>query len=206
MRLGRDEMRELMAFADGELEGEARERAARLVAQSEEAARLVETLQSPALARALADVMDERVAAGAADGIADAVMAKLGATSAGASVVRIEDARPARTRRTRVQVAIASSLTALALAAGVALYVQASREPEAASPVASMGIPSQTAKPLATAVLAEQQGVQVDEIDSPRHDVHVFEIPAGSAAAAAANPPHPSSVVIMIEDDPGGAP
>jgi hypothetical protein len=210
MRLTRQAMLDLMALADGELDAESRERAERLVAESDEARRVVETMRAPALAGALGDVLDARTPA--ADGIADAVMARLqGEAPVGGNVVRLADARAsAPSRGARVPIAVASSLAALAIAAGVALFIQARNQSDPA-PVASVepprGIPSQSAKPLASVtVLAQQQGVEVDEIDSPSHDVHVFEIPVGSAAAAAAYPPNASSVVIMIEDDPGASP
>jgi hypothetical protein len=44
--------------------------------------------------------------------------------------------------------------------------------------------------------------VELDEIDSPSHDVSVFEI-SGAAVEVAANTPAPSSVVIWIDDEPG---
>jgi hypothetical protein len=210
MRLTREAMLDLMALADGELDGEARDRAERLVAENDEAQRLVETMRAPALAAALGDVLDGQSAA--ADGIADAVMARLADPSVGTggSVVKLADARAAASRTRRGPIAVASSLVALAIAAGIALYVQSRDQANSAVPVASVevphGIPSQSAKPLASVTVAVQQGVQVDEIDSPSHDVHVFEIPVGSAAAAAAYPPNASSVVIMIEDDPGASP
>ena len=68
MRLTREAMLDLMALADGELDGEARDRAERLVAENDEAQRLVETMRAPALAAALGDVLDGQSAA--ADGIA----------------------------------------------------------------------------------------------------------------------------------------
>jgi hypothetical protein len=213
MRLTREAMLELMALADGELDGDALRRAEKLVAENDEARRVVETMRAPALAGVLGDVLDGRSAA--ADGIADAVMAKLrgGADAnadAGGAVVRLADARAkAASRSPRTAIAVASSLAALAIAAGIALYVQARNQADPDLPVASVnvphGIPSQTAKPLASVTVLEQnQGVQVDEIDSPSHNVHVFEIPVSSAAAAAAFPPNASSVVIMIEDEPSG--
>jgi hypothetical protein len=64
--------------------------------------------------------------------------------------------------------------------------------------------------PSASAMAADQvrphlqqgaKGVEVDEIDSPTHDVTVFEIPANGMAAAASGGA-PPSVVIMIEDEP----
>jgi hypothetical protein len=222
MRLSRDAMLALMALADGELEGEERARAEKLAAESEEARRVVEAMRSPALGAFLGDALEER--SGAADGIADAVMARLtGADSPGETggVVRLADARARR--GPRLQIAVASGLAALAVAAAIALWFQSRDQIEQlGSPVASVGVPvmpapSEVVEPLPTAqsatALAQEAkgppGVEVDEIDSPSHDVHVFEIPVGepaSTAAAAAQVPKASSVVIMIEEEPGSTP
>ena len=53
MSLSQETLFDLMALADGELEGDARERAEKLVSQSEEARRIVEGMRSPALGRLL---------------------------------------------------------------------------------------------------------------------------------------------------------
>jgi len=206
-------MLELMALADGELEGADKERAERLVAQSAEARRIVEGLRAPAVGAWLAESMDARAAAAGADGIADAVMARLQRDAKGASsdldgggVVRITDAKGGR-RASRVQVVAAVAGAALALAAGIAFYVRSdSPRDELRAPVASVGGPSVDVQPPPAARSAVAQGgttpshgVEVDEIDSPSRGVSVFEIPMG---AAAANASAPSSVVIWIEDDP----
>jgi hypothetical protein len=214
-----------MALADGELEGEERERVERLAAESAEAQRVVEAMRSPALGVFLVGAFEGKAAA--ADGIADAVMARIGHEGAGAGagaetggVVRLADVR---TRRgPRVQLLVASGLAALAVAAAIALWFQ-SRDvlqlggSPVASVVAPMPVPSVEPIKLPTAqsaaALAQEAkgppGVEVDEIDSPSHDVHVFEIPVGepsSTAAAAAHVPRASSVVIMIEEEPGSSP
>jgi hypothetical protein len=209
MSLPKETLIDLMALADGELEGDALEQAERLMAGSDEARLIVEAMRAPGLGALLDEVMTER--AGAADGIADAVMGKLAqAGQAGASeeggVVRLADAR-ARGRRTgpRTQL-VAGALTALALAAGVAIYVRSNQDSgDLHSPVASVGNPAVDMQP-PPSTLAQaarpRQDVEVDQVESP-HDITVFSIPLGGAAAAAANPANPSSVVIMIEDDPG---
>jgi hypothetical protein len=220
-------MLELMALADGELEGEERAGAEKLATESEEARQLVEAVQSPALGLFLADALEER--ASAADGIADAVMARLqaGAGAGGGAemggVVSLADAR-ARRVGPRVQIALASGLAALALAAAIALWFQSRDQISSlGSPVASVGVPvvlpspSDQVRPPPTAQsaagLAQEAprlpGVEVDEIDSPSHDVHVYEIPVGEptpSAAAAAHIQKASSVVIMIEEEAGSTP
>jgi hypothetical protein len=218
MSLSPETMTELMALADGELEGEARERAERLAAESEEARQLVEAIRSPVLGTLLARVMNERTAA--ADGIADAVMAKLEAAkrsgkrdAVDGGVVRLSDAR-ARRGITRGQLAVLGG--ALVLAATILLYMRSSQDgldrpaPVASVVLPSSSLPSAEARPIpAPSALAQgahpAQGVEVDEIDSPAHDVTVFEIPV-SGMAAAASGGTPSSVVIMIEDEPVAKP
>ena len=215
MSLSRETMTELMALADGELEGDARARAEKLAAESDEARRVVEAMRSPALGMWLAEAMEERMTA--ADGIADAVMAKIDGARRDAGiegVVRLSDARARRSGITRGQVAVAVGF--LALAATVLLYMRNDRDgTDAVAPVASVAPPAVTPSvapqpdPAASAMAADQvrphlpqiKGVEVDEIDSPAHDVTVFEIPA-SGVAAAAGGGAPPSVVIMIEDEP----
>jgi hypothetical protein len=212
MSLSRETMVELMALADGELEGEALARAEKLAADSDEARRVVEAMRAPALGLWLAEGMDVRTAA--ADGIADVVMAKIDGARREAGiegVVRLSDSRARRSRITRGQVAVAAGF--LALAATILLYMRNDREgTEGVASVASVAptvaLPSAEVQPPAppASALAQQggepaKGVEVDEIDSPTHDVTVFEIPGSGMAAAASGGP-PPSVVIMIEDEP----
>jgi anti-sigma factor RsiW len=175
-------MMDLMAFADGELEGEDRARVERLVAENSEARNVVEAMRSPAIGAWLEGEMAERTAA--ADGIAGAVMAKLPARGP-------SRARPA---------VVISIGAALALAAGVALILRSQGETtESHVPVASVESPIIDMQPPPGAAQRPTQGVEVDEVDSPSRDISVFEIPVPGAAAANAN--GPSSVVIMIEDE-----
>jgi hypothetical protein len=217
MSLSRETMIELMALADGELEGPARERAEKLVAESEEAQRVLEAMREPAVGLWLGEAM--RARAGAADGIADAVMAEIASQSEGAAarardeggVVRLAGPHGRRGTRRRLAAAVAAVGGALALAAAVALYARSGADSDGArAPVVSEP-PSRTTGqapgPVRSALVQYRvppaQGVEVDEIDSPSRGVSVFEIPLGSAAAAAATPAGPSSVVIWIDDDPG---
>jgi hypothetical protein len=202
MSLPQETMLQLMAFADGELEGEEQARIETLVAQSTEARQVVDALRSPVLGAWLNEEMNARAVA--ADGIADAVMASLGkAEPAGkgreGEVVRLAD-------RGGRKVVVGAVVAALALAAGVALYVgSVGSGPDAAkAPVASVGVPSVDVQPPPAAVAQRpSQGVEVDEVDSPARGFSLFEIPVGGSPAGAANAAGPSSVVIMIDDDPG---
>ncbi len=198
MSLPHETLLDLMALADGELEGGERVRVERLVAESDEARRVVETMRSPAIGAFLADEVSARADA-AADGIADAVMARLeaeagAAETSSARAVRLGDARARRSMRGP---ALGGITAALALAAGLALYVR-SGAGDGRAPVASAGEPALPAP--AAVAQRPAQGVEVDDVDSPSRAISVFEIPLGAGAARAAGP---SSVVIMIQDDPG---
>jgi hypothetical protein len=214
MSLSRETMTELMAFADGELDGEARERVEKLAAESHEARQVIDAMRAPALGFWLAEAMEERTAA--ADGIADAVMGKIETARRDAGikgVVRLSDPRARRSRVTRGQVAAVAGF--LALAATIVLYMRNDREgtvgvaavasavvPAVVVPSAEMqAAPPASAMAQAPHVQQAGPGVEVDEIDSPAHGVTVFEIPAGGMAAAASGGA-PPSVVIMIEDEP----
>jgi hypothetical protein len=207
MSLPQETMLQLMAFADGELEGEDRARIEALVAQSGEARQVVEAMRSPVIGTWLGQEMDARGAA--ADGIADAVMDSLvkaePAGGGGGGVVRLAERSSGR-KGARVQVVAGVVVATLALAAGVTLYVSSMDQgtERAKAPVASVETPSvdiQAPPAPATAVAqGPSQGVEVDEVDSPSRGFAVFEIPVGTGAAKAAGP---SSVVIMIDDDPG---
>jgi hypothetical protein len=214
--LSRETLLDLMGFADGELEGEARDRAEKLVASSEEARRVVEAMRDGTLGAWLGEVTQDRAIAAGADGIAEAVMAKVAAVHPGVVRVAPSPLPPpvpigdlSARRAFRGWGAVRGGL-ALAIAAGVAaLYVRMQpTRPEGHSPVAQVGpsaalpeAPSLTPTALAQGGPAVH-GVEVDEIDSPSHGISVFEIPMG-AAAAAASPGHAASVVIWIEDEPG---
>jgi anti-sigma factor RsiW len=208
--LPRETLIELMALADGELEGSARERVERLVAEDDEARRVVEAIRAPGGVGAwLGDAVQARSAA--ADGIADVVMTRLEEPDRQQDGVAKRVAFVA-SRRSPARVASAIVGAAFALAAGVFLYLRSDEASQRdRAPVASVETPATTATvPAGVTAVAQQgggapsQGVQVDEIDSPSRGVSVFEIPLGSAAAAA-GPAGPSSVVIWIDEDPAAA-
>jgi hypothetical protein len=151
--LPREAQLEVMALADGELEGDERQRVERLVADDEEARRLFEAMRSPLLAMWVNEATREQ--SGAAAGIADNVMARLSVRpdQAQGGVVRrapsddrgdrTERAGRAGRARARGPVRFAAVVGALALAAGVALYARTMVEPPGSrySPVASVQPP-----------------------------------------------------------------
>jgi hypothetical protein len=185
MKLKRDVAVELMGLADGELEGEAEQRA-RTLAKAEPGARqLVADLRDPRMAAWLRMAMDEHATGAAADHVVDDVMARLATPSGGAGGVRV----PAR----RLLDPWARVGVALALAAGVTMYVAARHA--RLGPIA--GDPS----PVGSALVAGSAlggGVELREIDA-LSEVSVFEI-AGARGPGAEKAP-PSSLVIWIEDE-----
>jgi hypothetical protein len=207
MTLSRETVLELMALADGELDGDERARAEQVVAQNTEAKALLSGFRAAQLGRWIAAAEENRVSA--ADGIGHAVMARVAQQAAEeGGGVRFAHAS-GRARDWRVGVAAPAAFAALALAAGVALMASGGEreaEPNAPAPVASVAVPvasdeEPSARGLAMHAPVAPMGVEVDEIDTQSRDVSVFEIPVG--AAAAANASQPSSVVIMIEEEPG---
>jgi hypothetical protein len=177
MTLPRETMLELMALADGELEGEARARAEALAAQNEDARRVVDSMREAGVRLWLNDVVEHR--APAADHIADTVMARLGAA---------EGHQPrARTRQSpRVAMARAAFGVALAIAAAVAIYVGQRKAEHAPTAAVATSAGESTGR----------GAVEVDEIDSMAH-VSIFQI------SAIANPSARSSVVVWVDDESG---
>jgi hypothetical protein len=202
MSLSPETLVDLMALADGELEGADLERVERLVGESEEARVALGAMRSPVVGDWLRGELGPRLAA--ADAIADTVMGRLEGASAPAPLVSLARSG-VRRGRSRTPMVAGAAVAALALAAGVTLYVSSqggTMGPRA--PVASVAVPPVDVAP-APSALAERpsQGVEVDEVDSPSRGVSVFEIPVTASPGAAAKAAGPSSVVIMIEDDPG---
>jgi hypothetical protein len=194
--------------------GEARDRAERLLKDSEEARRVFDAMRSPRLGAWLAQVVPP--SAGAADEIADRVMAKLEAAQDsphGGVVRRMGLGARDRSRFQKRAVAVTGVLTLAAAVAMYARFVVDSSDGSRSAPVASAPLP-QAEEPRSSGGMAQPpgavtraegaaaQGVEVDEIDSPGHRVSVFEIPA-TGAAAMAGTGSPSSVVVWIEDDRG---
>lgn len=207
MSLPRETMLELMALADGELEGEARGRVEALLARNDEARRVVESMRSTVVGEWLADALEPRMHA--ADGIADGVMARLDASAVAAvsepvPVIRLPPRRSSAGlgRSSRFGLAAALFGSSLAVAAAVALYVRSGERSHGPAPVASVPLATVERPPESTMVTAGQEGagagrgVQVEEIDSAQR-VSIFEI------SAMANASEPSSVVVWIDDDPG---
>jgi hypothetical protein len=203
MSLSRENLLELMALADGELEGEARTRAEALLAKDPEAQRALEALQAGAVGEWVARFAEDGAVKAGADSIADAVMANVAASRAPTKL----DAARARRRNVAAVAALA-----VAMAAGVAAYVRSDKTPP--GPVASDTTPTRSTAPtippsegpteIATndTLNAAGRGVELEEVES-LSAVSVFYVPAVAAPANA----NASSVVIWIDDtapEPGG--
>lgn len=205
MSLSHETLIELMSLADGELEGEAKLRAEKLVAESEEARRALEGFQAPHVGMWLSESLERRAAAAGAGQIADAVMRELAADPPAASGVvsptRLEEARARKASKGRVFVAAVCAVAALA--AGVAVFIRSGLgEHGDRMPVASVGMPSVDMQGPPPGQAPPGSGVEVDEVDSPSRGISVFEIPLRDLGKASASAGHsPSSVVVWIDDE-----
>ena len=209
MSLSHEQVLQLMAYADDELEGDERAAVEALLATDDDARCVVAAMSGSAVSEWVARAHEERAVAAGADSIADAVMARVASDDGShANVSSLDAMRERRARRMQAGGTIAAIA---AIAAGVFFYVGSQSGPTHApgGPLASMA-PSEpeTAQPPAPSAervdpeqVAQASGtgtVQVNEIDSPSHDVSVYEVPA---AAAAANVNSAASVIIWIGDD-----
>jgi hypothetical protein len=186
--LSRETVLELMALADGELDGEAKERTEKLALQSQEARRVVDAMRATELRTWLGEAIAQR--APAADRIANDVMAKLASMPPAQPGGKSPSAR--RPRLVTMSIVAAS---ALAIAAGLVVVLRSGdRRAESAQVVAGGGA---GVSPVLSAPLAggSKRGVEVEEIDSTAR-VSIFEISAIANASA------PSSVVVWIDDEP----
>lgn len=196
MTLSREAMLQLMSLVDGELDGDDRARAEKLVASSAEARGVVEAMRARGLGGFLGPMEDDRAASAGADGIADAVMAQVAALApAGGTVTRIGEARARRGSRV-----VAAMAAAAALAAGAALLMRSGMTgAPVPAPVAS--VPSTADSLVAFQQAGPASAIEVNEVDSPSRGISVFEIPM--IGAAAAQPSRASTVVVWIDDEPG---
>ena len=234
--LTRDAMLELMAYADGELEGDDLARVEALVASSDEARRIVQSMGGVADWVRVADEESPRREAThrMADGIADGVMAQIAMSGASlpglaaSSTISLEAGRARRASRgvpqSRARRLAAAGAGLLALAAGTVLFLRSNGPgvdaPHAAHTKATKSVVAQSEGPsigplpgsaaanagveaVAQTGADDVSGVDVEQVESPSHQVSVFYLPAVAAAAAGSNA---SSVVVWIGDDkaPGG--
>ena len=192
MSLSRQNMLDLMAYADGELPAEDRARVEQLLASSEAARRVVGSFND------LGDWVDEayeQPSAVLSNAIATVVMARVKSLPQPARAGAVVDLASAR--RTRVVTVV---VAAAALAAGVMLYNRDDRTARSTDPAPAPPIPALSSAPRPPKIeVAAAGGVDVEHVESPTHEVSVFYLPAVAAANA-------SSVVVWIGDDDKGAP
>jgi hypothetical protein len=195
-------MIELMALADGELDGEARARAEALVASNDEARALVRELRRGHVGSWLRESFDRRAEVSRADGIVAGVMTRIGAAPSAPAPTQARRQTRQQTRHVvRARPWVALGGVVLAAAAGIVLYLRRPPAPEVAStPRATSHSVDLASQPTEDALAS---GVEVDEIEAPARGVSVFEIPVGEATAAAGAGHRTSSVVVWIDDSPG---
>lgn len=222
MKLARETALTLMQYVDGELAGDEKAHVEALLRDDPEARTFVAELEQ--LGRTVESVI---LARGQTFDVADDVMKAIDDEAPISEVPEVKPSRPklvvvpggkkdepeeaapaAETSRLR-RVAVVAVAT-LALAAGVAFFLQKNNAPEQAahkSPaprgpvtgeVAIEG-PRGPAAPESVAASEPSAGsVHVDQVQAPSHGVSVFELPETNAAS--------SSVVVWIDESVGGQP
>jgi len=193
---GHDALLDLMAYADGELEGEAAARVDAWVARDEVAARWVEEFRT--LSECISVTEGARRPPEGADTIADAVMAKVGPLS--------PDRPNAEPKVVRIRRAFAAGAvsTVFALAAGWWLFFRTwgpMDDPDRSAVKAPVAVvsppPSAKASPAessAVAVQSDPGGVELEQVESPTREISVFYVPALSGESA-------SSIVVWVGED-----
>jgi anti-sigma factor RsiW len=186
MSLSDQQMMDVMAYADGELEGADLERIMTLVESDAEAKELFASM------RAIGDGVRGSFDVPKID-LGDVLMREIKPND-------LDKARIRRTARTRMFV-VATALTALA--AGVLFYMR-DRE----SQTTGQGTPSATSSQSVLA-LADEKGVVLDFVDTPT-PVTVFYVPAESTTSGAEGKTSdtPQSVVVWVDEPapPGTTP
>jgi len=172
------QMMDVMAYADGELDGEDLERVRVLVTTNAEAKELLSSL------RAIGDGVRSSFNVGDID-VRDVVMQKVTPND-------LDKARIKRTARTRIVVVSASLL---ALAAAILFYVRDTSTHGATGQTNTAGTATQTVLASANAT-----GVEVDFVDTPSA-VSVFYVPSSAVGAEEGATETAPSVVVWINDD-----
>jgi anti-sigma factor RsiW len=200
MSAASERMLKLMAYADGELEGDERLEVEELLATDSDAASIVAQMGS----------LGEFVRLGHEDAVApriakidltDAIMAAVAnekteqaGAKPGASNVASFDA--ARARRRKIGTV---TVAALALAASLFFVIRQNQQAEApiahvpAKPAKVEAVtPAATEAPPAGALASTGPGVEVDAVESPGHSVSVFYLPSESELS--------TSVLVWVDE------
>lgn len=166
-----DRLLKLMAYADGELEGEERAEVEQLIASDERAKRTVAQMRSlGAVVRATHEADAKNIAS---FDIADEVMAKLPREAETSNVV------PLHAQRARGKVYVGVAI--LAVAAAVAIFMRGANEE---APIAK--------GPPAAPVAGDQVNIEVDAVQSPGVSVSVFQMPDEGSLT--------TSVVVWVDE------
>jgi hypothetical protein len=220
--LSKDELLELMAYGDGEIDGSKLAEIEALVAKSDLAKRVL--ARQGALRPWAARTRDVTIRG--SEGIAQAVMARMARIEelGGATVLRVPGERvrrglhlPRAVRALGVVPRIATGFVAIAaVAASVGLaYFWLRGAPGHQAPVAAQDrkilgpsptLPVPAAPPparmtdtplaVASAELPEESGIDIQAIESPEHQFSIFYVPGATGANAYA-----SSVVVWIGEE-----
>lgn len=201
-QLSEKTMHELMAYCDGELDGDALERIERLLATDAHAREIVDQMGILGIAvKHIADPKDDDTQ-GAWSGIADAVMAKIESPGIAASIPpkrasSLSSLDEARLRKQKSRAANGVIAAGLALAAGFLMYAKTHHEAEdpSAQRPAMMAVSGESA--LATvepAPTAWGHGVDVERVEAPSPDISVFNVPSTGEENS-------TSIVVWIGDD-----
>lgn len=207
MSLSEQTILDLMAYADGQLDGGSAKRIEKLVARDEEARKVLESMQT--LTECIQIVEADRSETHVdVDGIVDSVMKTISTLP-----IPVDEERP----RKLLRGGIAGTVSFLvAIAAGWALFgppnqiptqeqiaaaefVRASRNP----PVVT-ATPEPVAPPPAAVANEDHEvkrgGVELDHVESPSHEVSVFYVPALAVSEENTS----TSVVVWIGDNQRG--
>lgn len=199
MSLTSENMLTLMAYADGELEGDERTKAEKLLASEPDAVRFVEQIGG------LGDLVqlgheDRSASAIAKFDIADSVMALTKEAKPAAAAPKVSSLAAAREKRANAAsekeqrgsgLKIGAGIAAaLALAASVFVFAQHRTEE---TPMAKAPVPAAqpTGTPASAASVAGT-GVDVSTVNSPSNSVSVFYLPSANELS--------TSVVVWVDE------
>lgn len=184
MSLSSERMMQLMAYADGELEGADKAEVEKLVESNEEAARVVNAMLGLGdYVREGHDASDAKKTIAKVD-LTDAIMKKVdGEKPDGKPASNVSSLDAARAKKRNMGVGI---VAALALAASIFFVMQ---DKPAEKPMALKPVPTQAQAPQQLASNdvpnpsvngTTSAGVEVEAVESPGHSVSVFYLPTAN--------------------------
>jgi anti-sigma factor RsiW len=189
MSLSSENMLKLMAYADGELEGEERTEAEKLLATDPDSVRFVEQIGGLGEIVARGHAVRSGKAIAKFD-VADAVMAAVKEQTKPAKVASLAAAREKRAMTPGMKLG-AGVAAALALAASIFVFAQhrTDEAPMARTPITT---PSPVPLPYPNVQANAGQGVEVSTVNSPGNSVSVFYLPSANELS--------TSVVVWVDE------